>query len=98
MSYAAGPYGSISVGNWRGGTYTSDKDGSFSNCAAGATYQSDIYFMVSVNADLGWVLGFAHSDWHLKSGEAFPLALTFDGQNAVHAAGRFWIQPAKSQA
>ena len=87
MSYAAGPYGSINVGNWRGGAYTSDKDGSFSNCAAGATYQSGIYFMVSVNADLSWVLGFAHSDWQLKSGEAFPLALTFDGQNAVHVRG-----------
>jgi hypothetical protein len=98
MSYAAGPYGSISVGNWRGGADTSDKDGSFSNCAAGATYQSGIYFMVSVNADLSWVLGFARSDGHLKSGEAFPLALTFDGLNAVHAAGRFWIQPGKSQA
>jgi S1-C subfamily serine protease len=87
ISHAAGPYGSISVGNWRGGAYTSDKDGSFSNCAAGATYQSGVYFMVSVNADLSWVLGFAHPDWKLTPGEAFPLALTFDGQNAVHVQG-----------
>ena len=60
MSHAGGPYGSISVGNWRGGAYTYDKDGSFSHCAAGATYQSGIYFMVSVNADLSWTLGFSH--------------------------------------
>jgi S1-C subfamily serine protease len=40
--------------------------------------------MVSVNADLSWVLGFAQRDWQLRSGEAFPLALTFDGQSAVH--------------
>lgn len=87
MSHAGGPYGSISVGNWRGGAYTYDKDGSFSHCAAGATYQSGIYFMVSVNADLSWTLGFSHPDWKLTSGEAFPLALTFDGQNAVHVQG-----------
>jgi S1-C subfamily serine protease len=84
ISYAGGPYGSISVGNWRGGAYTNDKTGAFANCAAGATYESGIYFMVSVNADLSWVLGFAQPDWQLKSGEAFPLALTFDGQNAFH--------------
>jgi len=84
MSFAAGPYGSISVGNWRGGAYTNDKTGAFANCAAGATYESGIYFMVSVNADLSWVLGFAQRDWQLRSGEAFPLALTFDGQSAVH--------------
>ena len=87
MSFAAGPYGSISVGNWRGGAYTNDKTGAFANCAAGATYESGIYFMVSVNADLSWVLGFAHPDWQLSSREAFPLALTFDGQSAVHVRG-----------
>jgi S1-C subfamily serine protease len=87
ISYAGGPYGSISVGNWRGGAYTNEKDGSFSHCAAGATYQSGIYFMVSVNADLGWTLGFAHPNWQLTPGEAFPLALTFDGQSAVHVQG-----------
>ena len=35
MSYAAGPYGSVSVGNWRGGAYTNEKTGAFANCAAG---------------------------------------------------------------
>jgi S1-C subfamily serine protease len=87
ISYAGGPYGTISVGNWRGGAYTSDKDGSFSHCAAGATYQSGIYFMVSVNVDLSWTLGFAHPNWKLTPGEAFPLAVTFDGQPAVHVQG-----------
>ena len=28
---ARGPYGSIGVGNWKGGAYTNDKDGSFSH-------------------------------------------------------------------
>jgi S1-C subfamily serine protease len=87
MSHAGGPYGSVSVGNWRGGAYTNDQTGAFSNCAAGANYESGIYFMVSVNADGSWVLGFAHQDWQLKSGEGFPLALTFDGQDAVHVRG-----------
>ncbi|HVX76645.1 MAG TPA: serine protease [Bradyrhizobium sp.] len=87
ISFAGGPYGSVNVGNWRGGAYTSDKDGSFSHCAAGATYQSGIYFMVSVNANFGWTLGFAHPNWQLTSGQAFPLALTFDGRSAVHVQG-----------
>jgi len=48
---ARGPYGSVHVGNWTGGAYTNDKDGSFSHCAAVAPYQSGINFLVSVSAD-----------------------------------------------
>ena len=47
-SDAAGPFGTVTVGNWHGGAYTDDKSGAFSHCAAGATYQSGIYFMVSI--------------------------------------------------
>ena len=46
---ARGPYGSINVGNWKGGAYTTDKTGEFSHCAAGAAYDSGIYFMVIVD-------------------------------------------------
>jgi hypothetical protein len=32
-SNARGPYGCINVGNWHGGAYTDDKNGSLSHCA-----------------------------------------------------------------
>jgi hypothetical protein len=51
-SEARGPYGSIKVGNWKGGAYTDDKLGSFSHCAAGAPYVSGIFFLVLVNGAL----------------------------------------------
>jgi S1-C subfamily serine protease len=86
-SQARGPYGSINIGNWHGGAYTDDKSGAFSHCAAAASYQSGILFLVSVNQDFGWTLGFAHQNWKLTPGEAFPLALTFDGQAAIDVQG-----------
>ncbi len=46
---ARGPYGSINVGNWKGGAYTNDQTGEFSHCAAGAGYDSGIYFMVTID-------------------------------------------------
>jgi hypothetical protein len=46
---ARGPYGSINVGNWKGGAFTSDQSGAFSHCVAGATYDSGIYFMVMID-------------------------------------------------
>lgn len=84
---ARGPYGSISVGNWKGGAYTNDKTGSFSHCAAGASYQSGIYFVVSVGQDFNWRLGFTHENWQLTAGQAFPLVLTFDGQAPINVHG-----------
>jgi hypothetical protein len=75
---ARGPYGSISVGNWQGGAYTNDQTGSFSHCAAGARYASGIYFMVTIDGNGGWGLGFMHEQWTLTAGQAFPLTLTFD--------------------
>lgn len=86
-SDAAGPFGTVTVGNWHGGAYTDDKSGAFSHCAAGATYQSGIYFMVSIGQDFSWTLGFAHEKWQLTNGQAFALALTFDGKPAVNVQG-----------
>jgi hypothetical protein len=42
-SFARGPYGSISVGNWQGGAYTNDKNGAFTHCAAGTTYERHLF-------------------------------------------------------
>jgi len=86
-SSARGPYGSITVGNWQGGAYTNDKNGAFTHCAAGTTYQSGIHFVVSIGENGTWRLGFAHESWRLNAGEAFPLALTFDGQPAFNVQG-----------
>ena len=83
---ARGPYGSINVGNWKGGAYTNDTSGAFSHCAAGTQYLSGIYFMVTID-DKGWGLGFAHEKWTLATGQAFPIALTFDGQTPFNVHG-----------
>jgi len=77
---ARGPYGNISVGNWKGGAYTNDQTGAFSHCAAGTPYVSGIFFVVSVSQSSEWSLGFAHEKWALTTGQAFPIDLTFDGQ------------------
>ena len=84
---ARGPYGTISVGNWQGGAYTNDQTGSFSHCAAGARYASGVYFVVMIDGSGGWSLGFMHEQWRLTTGEAFPLTLTFDGQQPFSVHG-----------
>jgi S1-C subfamily serine protease len=87
FSHARGPYGSISIGNWQGGAYTDDNSGAFTHCAAGASYQSGVYFLVLVGAGGNWRLGFSHQSWKLTPGEAFPLTLTFDGQQPFSVYG-----------
>lgn len=84
---ARGPYGSINLGNWKGGAYTNDQTGGFSHCAAGTQYLSGIYFVVTIDEKLGWSLGFAHEKWNLTTGQAFPIALTFDGQAPFNVHG-----------
>ena len=84
---ARGPYGSINIGNWQGGAYTNDQTGAFSHCAAGTQYASGIYFVVTIDNALGWGLGFAHEKWSLTTGQAFPLTLTFDGQQPFNVHG-----------
>jgi hypothetical protein len=84
---ARGPYGSISVGNWKGGAYTVDQTGAFSHCAAGASYDSGIYFMVMIDQGGGWSLAFQHPKWSFTVGQAFPIVLTFDGQGPFNVQG-----------
>lgn len=84
---ARGPYGSINVGNWKGGAYTNDQTGAFSHCAAGAGYDSGIYFMVMVDQSGGWSLAFLNPKWGLTNRQTFEMALTFDGQPPFHVQG-----------
>jgi hypothetical protein len=44
-------------------------------------------FAVSVSANMTWSLGFAHPSWQLTPNEAFPIDLTFDGQQQFHVFG-----------
>lgn len=84
---ARGPYGSISVGNWKGGAYTNDQTGALSHCAAGAGYDSGIYFMVTIDQNSGWSLGFQHPKWSFTSNQVLQIALTFDGQRPFYVQG-----------
>lgn len=84
---ARGPYGTINVGNWKGGAFTDDRTGEFSHCGATAVYQNGIYFVVMIDGKPSWSLGFAHDSWTLASGKAFPIQLTFDGQTPVNVHG-----------
>ena len=84
---ARGPYGTISVGNWKGGAFTNDQTGEFSHCGATAMYQNGIYFVVMIDGTPSWSLGFAHDSWKLSAGQAFPIGLTFDGGPVVNVPG-----------
>jgi len=84
---ARGPYGSINVGNWKGGAYTNDQSGEFSHCAAGVGYDSGIYFMVTVDLGGGWSLGLHNPKWTLTKNQDFQIALTFDGQRPFNVQG-----------
>jgi len=77
---ARGPYGSLNVGNWKGGAFTNDTSGEFTSCMALAPYKSGITVFVIVSANMSWKLGFASDSWNLNSGQNFPIVLTFDGQ------------------
>ena len=84
---AAGPFGTITVGNWKGGAYTDDKSGAFSHCAAAASYQNGIIFLVSVGQDYSWTLGFAHENWKLTPGEGWLATLL--GNRVMRPVTRF---------
>src|SRR3984893_4262215 len=84
---ARGPYGSINVGNWKGGAYTNDQTGEFAHCAAGAGYDSGIYFMGTVDQGAGWSLGFHNPKWTLTESQDFQIALTCEGRRPFNVQG-----------
>jgi S1-C subfamily serine protease len=77
---ARGPYGTINVGNWKGGAFTNDASGEFTSCSAFSPYKSGITVYVIVGANMAWRLGFSNDSWKLTTGQSFPIVLTFDGQ------------------
>jgi hypothetical protein len=80
-AFAAGPFGTIHVGNWQGGAYTNDTTGAFSHCAASANFLNGLALLLSQNADRNWIIGFANPSWNLPEGQSMPIDLTFDGQS-----------------
>lgn len=56
-AWAAGPFGTIHVGNWLGGAYTDDKTGAFSHCAAITPCASGFNLLVGQNVHGAWLLG-----------------------------------------
>jgi S1-C subfamily serine protease len=78
---AAGPYGNIHVGNWKGGAFTDDGTSAFSHCAATTGYGNGVILVVGQNASNSWLLGFASPSFRLTKGNTVPVDVTFDGQS-----------------
>ncbi len=80
IAHAAGPYGSIRVGNWTGGAFTDDNTGTFTHCGATTGYGNGVILVVGKNASDSWLLGFASPNFHLAKGSSVKIDVTFDGQ------------------
>lgn len=81
--HAAGPFGTIHVGNWNGGAFTHDSTGAFSHCAASMPYANGMTLLVGQDSNNAWLLGFANPAFRFKKGENLTIDLTFDGQAEV---------------
>lgn len=79
-SHAAGPFGSVNVGNWIGGAFSNDRTGAFSHCAATTPYANGVILVVGHNAAGSWSLGFASPSYRFKQGENAAIDVIFDGQ------------------
>ena len=80
IAHAAGPFGTINVGGWKGGAFSDDTTGNFSHCAATSTYGSGISLVVGQNAGGSWLLSFASPNFRLNKGATVPIDVVFDGQ------------------
>ena len=86
-AFAAGPFGTIHVGNWQGGAYTNDTTGAFSHCSAGTGFANGLNLLISQNTDRMWVIGFVSLNWNFPDGQQAPLDITFDGQSQFRLFG-----------
>jgi S1-C subfamily serine protease len=86
-SVAKGPFGSISIGQWKGGAYTNDSTGAFSHCAAGAQYLNGTFLNFGHSVDQSWTIGFGNTSFQLTAGETFPIDVTLDGKDQVRLFG-----------
>lgn len=86
-AFAAGPFGTIHVGLWKGGAYTNDSTGAFMHCAAGSDYINGVGVILGQTADHTWLLGFTSASWDLTPGTTHPIDLLFDGQAQFRVFG-----------
>jgi S1-C subfamily serine protease len=80
VAHAAGPFGSVNVGNWVGGAFSNDETGAFSHCAATAPYANGVILVVGQNSGGSWILSFASPSYRFKQGENAAIDVIFDGQ------------------
>ncbi len=87
-AFAKGPMRTVAVGNWSGGSYTNDRTGDFSHCAASASYRHGTSLHVAVNADYSWTLGFSNAGWNMPLGNEVTINLWFDGAGPITVKGK----------
>jgi S1-C subfamily serine protease len=80
LANAAGPFGSVNVGNWIGGAFSNDETGAFSHCAATTPYANGVILVVGQNATGTWTLSFASPGYRFNKGENAAIDVIFDGQ------------------
>ena len=80
VTNAAGPFGTVNVGNWIGGAFSNDETGAFSHCAATTPYANGVILVVGYNAAGTWSLGFASPSYRFNKGENAAIDVIFDGQ------------------
>ncbi|MEM7302699.1 MAG: hypothetical protein AAF468_16605 [Pseudomonadota bacterium] len=68
----------LSVGNWSGGAYTSNRSGKFSHCALSAKYKNGMSLLLSVTANKRWSIGFARNSWNLEVGTSQAVRFRID--------------------
>ncbi|UPK36042.1 S1C family serine protease [Bradyrhizobium sp. 186] len=77
---AAGPFGSVNIGNWIGGAFSNDETGAFSHCAATTPYANGVILVVGYSAAGTWSLAFASPGYRFNKGENAAIDVIFDGQ------------------
>ena len=80
LAHAAGPFGTVNVGNWIGGAFSNDETGAFSHCAATTPYANGVILVVAQNAAGSWLLSFASPGYRFNKGENAAIDIIFDGQ------------------
>lgn len=87
VAIAAGPFGSIQIGSWVGGAFTDDRTGAFSDCRATSEDQDQSSITLEERSSGTIALSFSDAAWHLRVGERFPVAISFDNHANFQVSG-----------
>ncbi len=69
---------SYNIAGWNIRALSDNDTGEFSHCAMGATYNSNIILIFSVEADYIWNLSLVKDSWRLNIGDKYRLIATID--------------------